>query len=134
MAYDGYVFVLRLGGTSVTGRTSSGLSKSWDMLDGTTADSSRAKEYLSGESGWTVSVEGKVGASDTYSITQLIAAGDTHAVVAALWGVLVDEGRRYSGNVFVSNVEVSAPVNGVVTFTCTLQGTGALSETTYTTT
>ena len=134
MALDGYVFALRLGGTTVTGRVTSSLDINWDMLDATTADSSQNKEYLAGEGGWTISVEGKLGASDTYSATQLKTAGDTRTAVAMLLGRLSDDARQWSGNVFVNNLNISFPKNEVVTWTATLQGTGALTEGTYTTT
>jgi len=134
MAEDGYKFAVRLGGTAVTGRITSSLNIDWDMLDATTADSSRAKEYISGESGWSVSVEGKLGASDTESVTQLKTAGDTRTPVAALIGRLEDDARQWSGNVLVQNLVINFPKNDVVTWTATLQGTGALTEGTYTTT
>jgi len=134
MALDGYAFAVRLGGTSVTGRVSSSLNIDWDMLDATTADSSQNKEYLAGEKGWSMTVEGKLGASDTYSFTKLHTAGNTRAVVAVKMGRLVDEARIFSGNVYIQNLVLNAPKNEVITWTATLQGTGALSESTYTTT
>lgn len=131
---DGYNFALRLAGTVVTGRVSSSLNIDWDMLDITTADSSRHKDYEVGEDGWTISVEGKLKAGDTYSATQLKTAGDARTAVAMILGRLSDDARKWSGNVYIQNLVVNFPKNDVVTWTANLQGTGALTEGTYTTT
>ena len=131
---DGYVFALRLGGSAITGRVTSSLNIDWDMLDATTADSSQAKEYLAGESGWSVSVEGKLDSTETYAVTALKTAGDTRTVVVMKLGRLTDDARQWSGNVLVQSLSISMPKNDVVTWTATLQGTGALTEGTYTTT
>jgi predicted secreted protein len=134
MAKDGYVIALRLGGTVVTGRTNSSLSMNWDMLDATTADSAQNKAYLAGDFDGEFSVEGKLGASDTYSTKQLKTAGDGRTPIAAAWGELADDAPKYTGNVLISKVDINAPINGVVTWSATLKITGGLSETTYTTT
>jgi len=131
---DGYAFALRLGGTVVTGRTSASMDLTWDMIDATTDDSSQNKEYEAGEGDGTISVEGKLGASDTYSFSELKTAGDARTPVAALFGKLSDGSRRFSCNVLVSNLNLSAPKNDSVVWTATLQKTGALTEGTYTTT
>lgn len=130
---DGYSVVLRLAGTAITGRTSSNLDMSWDIFDETTADSAQNKEKGAGEFDWKLGVEGKLKATDTNSVTQLKTAGDARTPVAALFGRLSDDARRYSGNVLVANLSISAPINEAVTWTATLEGTGALAEGTYTT-
>ena len=131
---DGYNFVLRLGGTSVTGRTSSSLNMAWDIIDATTADSSQNEESIAGTFHGSFNVEGKLKASDTYSATQLKTAGDARTNVACLWGRLSDDARRWSCNVLIENLTINAPVNDHVTWTATLRINGALSEGTYTTT
>lgn len=134
MALDGYGFAVRLGGTVVTGRVSASVNMDWDMLDATTDDSSQNKEYIAGEFGWSVTVEGKLGASDTYSVTQLKTAGDARTPVAVLIGKLTEDSVKYSGNVLIQNLVVNGPKNETINWTATLQGTGALTESTYTTT
>jgi predicted secreted protein len=133
MAHDGYDFLVRLGGTAITGRIGSTLDMNWDMIDATTVDSSKNKEYLAGEFGGTVTAEGIIAEGDTYSVTQLKTAGDARTPVACLWGRADDDARRYSCNVYVSNVNIVANKNEPVKYSCTLQITGALAEGTYTT-
>lgn len=133
MANDGYDFLLRLGGVALTGRLGSTLDMNWDMIDVTTVDSAKSKEFLAGEFGGTITADGIIAEGDTYSVTQLKTAGDARTAVACLWGRADDDARRYSANVFVSNVNIVANKNEGTKFSCTLQITGALAEGTYTT-
>jgi hypothetical protein len=133
MANDGYDVLLRLGGVALTGRIGSTLDMNWDMEDATTVDSAKSKEYLAGEFGGTVTFEGITSEGDTYSVTQLKTAGDARTAVACLWGRADDDARRYSCNVFISNVNIVANKNEPIKYSGTLQITGALSEGTYTT-
>jgi hypothetical protein len=133
MAHDGYDFLLRLGGTPITGRIGSELDMNWDQMDTTTVDSAKSKEFKSGEFSGTVTAEGLFAEGDTYSVTQLKTAGDARTPVAMLYGRADDDARRWSCNVNISNVNVKTRKNEPAAYSCTLQITGALSEGTYTT-
>jgi predicted secreted protein len=132
---DGYDVLLTLAGTKVSGVVTHGLEMVWDMLESTSKDSLQLKEYLSGESGWTLSIEGLVDEETANNITYLKTTGDARTPVAAIIGRLREStAKAWSGNVLVSALSFTATKNEVWGYSATLQGTGALTEATVVTT
>lgn len=133
MAHDGYDFLLRLGGTAITGRIGSEIDMNWDEIPATTVDSQKSAEFLTGTFNGTVTANGQFTDGDTYSVAALKTAGDARTPVAMLWGKLTDEAKRFSANVLVTNVHISANMNETPKYSCTLRITGTLNISTYTT-
>ena len=123
--------LISVGGTTVNGMVSSSSNETVDTIDITTNDSSGgAKEFLAGEDTWTLTAEGKLNPSVTYGITELRTAKDAKAAVAVIFGKGVSTSGEWtlSGNAIITSLDVSAPKNDAVTWTCNLQGTGGLTE------
>jgi len=122
--------------TKIANATSNDFSISKDMIETTNKDSAGAKEYIAGEYGYTMSVEGmfeedaSVGASISWKeiITDLIAGTSVTIVMTSN----VSGDLKLSGAAFFSELNLTAPQNDVATFTASIQGTGALTVSTIT--
>jgi len=120
--------------TKIANATSNDFTITKDMIETTNKDSAGAKEYIAGEYGYTMSVEGmfeedaSVGALISWKeiMTDLMAGTEiTIVMTSALTGDL-----KLSGAALFSDLKLTAPQNAVSTFTASIQGTGALTVTT----
>lgn len=117
--------------TKIANATSNDFTIDKDMIETTNKDSAGAKEYIAGEYGYTMSVEGmfeedaSVGASISWKeiITDLIAGTEVTIVMTSN----VSGDLKLSGKALFSNLNLTAPQNDVTTFTASIQGTGALT-------
>lgn len=116
----------------IANATSNDFEITKDMIETTNKDSAGAKEYIAGEYGYTMSVEGmfeedgSVGAGGISwkdIITDLLAG--TSVTIVMTSNVTGD--IKLSGAALFSNLSLSAPKNDVTTFTASIQGTGALT-------
>lgn len=117
--------------TKIANATSHGIDIAKDMIDVTNKDSAGAKEFIAGEYGYTLSVEGifeedaSVGAGQQSFkdiLTDLLAG--TSVTVVMTTNSTGDQ--KLTGSAFFSSLSLSAPNNDKATFTGSLQGTGAL--------
>ena len=117
--------------TKIANATSNDFSITKDMIETTNKDSAGAKEYIAGEYGYTMSVEGmfeedaSVGASISWKeiLTDLLAGTSVTIVMTSN----VSGDIKLSGAAFFSDLNLTAPRNDVATFTASIQGTGALT-------
>jgi predicted secreted protein len=117
--------------TKIANATSNDFTITKDMIETTNKDSAGAKEYIAGEYGYTLSVEGmfeedaSVGAGISWKemITDLLAG--TSVTIVMTSNVTGD--LKLSGSAFFNDLKLTAPQNAVSTFTASIQGTGALT-------
>jgi predicted secreted protein len=117
--------------TKIANATSNDFTITKDMIETTNKDSAGAKEYIAGEYGYTLSVEGmfeedaSVGAGLSWKemITDLLAG--TSVTIVMTSNVTGD--LKLSGSAFFNDLKLTAPQNAVSTFTASIQGTGALT-------
>jgi predicted secreted protein len=122
--------------TKIANASSNDFSITKDMIETTNKDSAGAKEYIAGEYGYTMSVEGmfeedaSVGASISWKeiLTDLIAGTSVTIVMTSN----ISGDIKLSGAAFFSDLNLTAPRNDVATFTASIQGTGALTVSTIT--
>jgi predicted secreted protein len=120
--------------TKIANATSNDFTITKDMIETTNKDSAGAKEYIAGEYGYTMSVEGmfeedgSVGALISWKeiITDLLAG--TSVTIVMTSNVTGD--LKLSGSAFFNDLKLTAPQNAVSTFTASIQGTGALTVST----
>jgi predicted secreted protein len=120
--------------TKIANATSNDFTITKDMIETTNKDSAGAKEYIAGEYGYTLSVEGmfeedgSVGALISWKemITDLLAG--TSVTIVMTSNVTGD--LKLSGSAFFNDLKLTAPQNAVSTFTASIQGTGALTVST----
>jgi predicted secreted protein len=117
--------------TKIANATSNDFTITKDMIETTNKDSAGAKEYIAGEYGYTMSVEGmfeedgSVGALISWKeiITDLLAGTSVTIVMTSN----VSGDLKLSGSAFFNDLNLTAPQNDVATFTASIQGTGALT-------
>ena len=117
--------------TKIANATSNDFSITKDMIETTNKDSAGSKEYIAGEYGYTMSVEGmfeedaSVGAGISWKeiITDLLAGTSVTIVMTSN----VSGDLKLSGSAFFNELNLTAPQHDVATFTASIQGTGALT-------
>ena len=120
--------------TKIANATSNDFTITKDMIETTNKDSAGAKEYIAGEYGYTMSVEGmfeedgSVGALISWKemITDLLAGTSVTIVMTSN----VSGDLKLSGSALFNDLKLTAPQNAVSTFTASIQGTGALTVST----
>lgn len=126
--------MLTVGGTVVNGTTNHTLDEIWELIDLTTKDSSKAKEWTTGEYEGGITMEGKLDESDAYTYSELRTAANLRTAAAVVFGRFEAGGVIYSGNAFIHNLSQSAAKNGEHTWSASLKFTGFPTESTYATT
>jgi predicted secreted protein len=120
--------------TKIANATSNDFTITKDMIETTNKDSAGAKEYIAGEYGYTMSVEGmfeedgSVGSLISWKeiITDLLAGTSVTIVMTSN----VSGDLKLSGSALFNDLKLTAPQNAVSTFTASIQGTGALTVST----
>lgn len=112
--------------TKVGGQRGASLSRSADTFEATTKDSLGWKEFEAGFKEWSIEADGLVLTSDV-AYTALETAYTTGAKVK----VQIEDGSGsdYAGFAIVTDLPIDMPYDDLVTYSCTLQGTGALEKT-----
>jgi len=129
----GKYLVISVEGNIYTALRSSSLELAADMIDITTADSTGGwKEYLTGELGGTISVEGLYDHSATDNVSTAFA--DMVAGTSLTWkyGTTTTGEKYLTGEAIISNVTYGGDKNDAATYSITLQITGAVTEGTNT--
>jgi len=128
MAYNnGTDVLLKLATVTVDATTNQDFEWVIDMLESTTKDSSGHKEYIAGEDGGTMSIEGKLDESDTLTADDLITTAQAKAAVAFIHGKTSGGSKTITGNCFLTNVRISSPQNAPQTWTASMQITGNIT-------
>lgn len=127
---NGTSILLKLATQVVDGTTSQTIDLSADMIDVTTKDSTgKSKEYIVGENGGTISVEGKWAESTSnYTVEELFDAWKAGTSLAFIVGETAVGSYTLSGNGYLSAFSWTAPRNGESTWSATLQITGAITR------
>lgn len=105
--------------------TSWSLEMSADTIDTTNFDSNDWGEFLMSFKSWTVSAEGNYKPDDTQGQKALISAYLNSTPVDLL--LKVSNATYFSGKAYVTSLSVETPVDDKVSFSCELQGSGALT-------
>ena len=125
---NGSDVLLKLSGTTVDATTSQEFNWDVDMLDATTKDSDKHKEYIAGEDGGTISIEGKLDETDTNTAMALLTTSQAKVAVAFVHGRTAVGAKTITGNCLLSNVKISSPQNGVQTWSASMQITGNITQ------
>lgn len=121
------------GGTPViiTCQTNASISMSTNMFSTACKDVGAWDDQKPGQKSWTGSVEGNLAFDATNGFSTLFAAWTNQTVVALVFQNAVTGDKKYSGNCYISSLELNSSGNDeAVTFSCELTGSGALTEAT----
>lgn len=135
MAKNGSLVAVIIGSKLIAGETTSSLNLIRDMIETThkhTAE--RAKTYIAGEKGGTISVSGCLDPDNTtdYGYSDAYAAWDAGTSVTFKAGSLTAGEKHLTGSALISNLTWDNPQNDRSTFTIELQITGPTEEATTT--
>lgn len=121
--------------TKIANLTSTDFELTKDTIDATNKDGQNYKEFLVGLSSWTMSAEGifeEDGSTTNHSPKDLLDDIIAGQEITVVMGNADEAGDlKLSGSAVLTNFSWNAPVNDVSTFSCTLQGSGALTVGTF---
>lgn len=118
--------------TKIANATSNSFDITSDMIDVTNKDSAGWKEFITGEKGYTMSIDGifeenvSIG-SGRESWQDLLLNLTNGTLVTIVMTSNVTDDIKLTGSAYFSNLNLTAPNNDKATFTATLQGTGELT-------
>lgn len=124
------VKVIADGGTLATiGHTTScSMSLTHDLPEATTKDSSGYAEFISGVRGGTISFEGLVAYDDASNAEEIIGYVTSRNKVDWSFGTAETGDTVYSGEGFISSIEVSAEMESPVSYSGEITITGAITS------
>ena len=124
-AASGLTMTLSIAGAAVGAGRSNTLTINQAPIDTTSDDSSRWGDFIFGRRDWSVDMENLYIYTDAAQIylEEHLTAGNP-ATVALIW--TMPDTRTYTGTAIVTSYSFSRNYEDVITFTATLQGTGAI--------
>lgn len=128
--FNGTDYVLAIGGTTLPDQTETSISLSMETRDVTTKSSTGFRELAEAQRSGSISVSGLV--SDTNdAVTTLMtsyAARTTVSVVIGVNGTAAGtDDHNFSASGYVTSIETSAGVEDNVTYSATIELTGAIT-------
>jgi predicted secreted protein len=120
MAINGTNVILRKGTTVFAASTSCTLEVSSDQVDVTNKSSNRKKEYMYGFNGYTISCDGLI-TLDDYDYFDILTDQKNGTTITVTFTV---DTKVITGTCNIESVSVEGPVDGVATYSVSLQGTG----------
>ena len=124
MAIAGYGGAVKLGANKIAEISNWSLDLGADDIDITSFDSNGWKEYLAGLKEWSGSIEGNLKTNDTNGQKAIFSAW--LAGTPLTFTFEVSSGVTFQGSAFVKP-SIEVPVDDKATFSCDIQGTGALT-------
>lgn len=118
------------GSVKIANAVSHDLDLSMAVRDTTNKDNAGWQTGLGGLKSWTCSAEAMFDQAANYTFDQLFALFDARTAITVYLSTTVTGDKKYSGSALITGLKKSAPNEANVTFSVTLQGTGALTETT----
>ena len=125
MAINGTDVILRKGANAFAASTSCTLEVSSDQVDVTNKSSSFSKEYVYGFKSFSISCDGLV-ALDTYDYFDMLVDQQNNTQISVTFTVGT---KIFTGTCNIESVSVEGPVEGVATYSVSLQGTSTYTLT-----
>lgn len=128
MKKDGKKFVMQFGGVAITARTTGSMQMDADMLDATTADSVKFKEFIAGEANCTLSVGGLYDPEAVEGTSEAIAYIMAGTELTWYWGEITAGATYWTGQALISSVSVTGDKNTLAGYSISIQNTGDPEE------
>lgn len=128
MAKDGKKFVMKFDGVAITARTTGSMQMDADMLDATTADSVKFKEFIAGEANCTLSVGGLYDPDSVQGTSEAIAYLVAGTELTWYWGEITTGSTYWTGKGLISSVSVTGDKNTLAGYSISIQNTGDPEE------
>jgi predicted secreted protein len=122
---------VRLDEVTLVGQVGGNFDLEADMIPTTTKDSTgKAKTYLPGEYGGTVTVNGLYDPDAAEGFSESYANLKAGTVISVHWGQIASGNTYYSSNALIKKVSNGAPKNEAATYNIDIQLTGENTEAT----
>jgi TP901-1 family phage major tail protein len=125
---NGTLVKIEVGGTTIAHLTSVSQSFSMATRDASTKDSAGYKEVLEGQMSWSMSGEGFFAEDATYGYEDLYDAINARTLLTVKQTDANAGDVEYSGSAYVTSLERSAGTEDTMTFSISLEGTGATTK------
>lgn len=122
----GVDLLVKIGTDAIAGQRNATLNMNGDTIDKTSKDSEGWKEFDPSYKSWTIDADGLLVENDA-AYDALITAFMAGNTISA--EVLMPSGDKYSGTAIITSFPISGPYQDDVTYSLSLQGTGALTQT-----
>jgi Predicted secreted protein len=130
---SGVSVLLKIGATAIGGQTGLSITRNMDTIDVTNKDdaATMAKSYLASWKDWSIDCDAFVvlGNAQQESLETAYADGTTVSVTIRTGATGDATGVNYAGTAFITDLSLDASKDDAVTYTVSLQGTGALTRT-----
>ena len=129
---SGSLILLKMGNRVIEGLTSNEFSAEADQLECTSKLSGGYKEFISGEKGATISLEGKYNDTATgtnVTLKEIMDTFEAGAQVEFFMGGSDNDDLVIEGDANIQSITWAAPQNEISTFSATLQVSGAWTST-----
>jgi len=128
--FNGTDYVLAIGGTTLPDQTETSISLSMETRDVTTKSTSGFRALAEGLRSGSISVRGLVD-DTTDAVTTLMTSYTARTTVSVVIGVdgtaTGEDDHNFSGTGYVTSIETSAGVEDNVTYSATIELTGAIT-------
>jgi TP901-1 family phage major tail protein len=125
---NGTLYKITVAGTSIDSLTSNSVSFSNDTRDVTTKDSGGFREILATITSASYSAEGVVALDDAYATEELYDAFIAKVAVAVVFTTAVTGDVQWTQQAILTSCEIDAPMEDNVTFSVSMEGTGAITK------
>ena len=128
--FNGTAYLLKVGGTALPDQTEGSISLSMETRDVTTKDSAGFRELAEATRSGSISVSGLV-ADDTDAVTTLMTSFTARSTVACVFGVdgtsAGQDDHNFTATGYVTSIETSGSTEDNVTYSATIELTGAIT-------
>ena len=125
---NGTALLMYVGGVAVSHSTNFTLNLNHSVRDATTKDSFGWRDVLEGLRDWTMDGEAMMAFDATLSFSDLFAYYTGRTKITVLFSTEVSGDDYYTGSAYIGSMSKTAGVEESVTFSFSLEGTGALTE------
>lgn len=128
---DGTSLTLTLDAVAIDNLTDVGLTCDNVVIDCTSFDSAGNREILMGTSSWNMTASAHVDGADSENFNEAFASWTGKSSVAVLMvnGTPVTGDASLAGTGYISNITKTGEIDSVVSYSITIEGTGALVNT-----
>lgn len=128
--FNGTAYLLKVGGTALPDQTEGSISLSMETRDVTTKTSAGFRELAEATRSGSISVSGLV-ADDTDAVTTLMTSFTARSTVACVFGVdgtaTGQDDHNFTATGYVTSIETSGSTEDNVTYSATIELTGAIT-------
>lgn len=128
--FNGTAYLLKVGGTALPDQTEGSISLSMETRDVTTKTSAGFRELAEATRSGSISVSGLV-ADDTDAVTTLMTSFTARSTVACVFGVdgtsVGEDDHNFTATGYVTSIETSGSTEDNVTYSATIELTGAIT-------